>query len=389
VRILAISHAGIRSVNRSVYRLLKNAYPDIHLVVPEAISGLRVEPKVPEDPEIVPMTLVGKNPRTYHYPQLFPWLETSKPDIILLENDPVSRIAIGVANWCRKNNAIFIAQSYENLGRGFITTAKSRGLRAVPVNLIITTLNYLMTKCVNGLLVINKDGEKIFNSYGYRNVKRIPLGFDKEIFRREANSRQRYRAKLGLDENVVLVAYFGRLVKQKGVHILLQALNSIKNLNWKLLLDSHHDNENVYTTYILEMVKQLGMSDRVLYFEADHFEIANYMRAADVMVAPSITTPNFKEQYGRAVQEAMACGCVTVVSDSGHLKDLVDVNSLVFKEGDAEALKNIIQNLIVDKDKRIEVSMFLENRAAQQLTTEIQSGIIKDLLVSLVNEKSG
>jgi hypothetical protein len=85
----------------------------------------------------------------------------------------------------------------------------------------------------------------------------------------------------------------------------------------------------------------------------------------------------------------MACGCVTVVSDSGHLKDLVDVNSLVFKEGDAEALKNIIQNLIVDKDKRIEVSMFLENRAAQQLTTEIQSGIIKDLLVSLVNEKSG
>ncbi|MBI1767936.1 MAG: glycosyltransferase family 4 protein [Bacteroidetes bacterium] len=388
MKILVISYACFRQINRSVYRVMKRTYKDIHLIVPRHIlisSGkeLTVEPALEGEPHLVPMELKGKNPRTYFYPDLPLWLEANQPDIIILENDPVSKIAFVVTKWCKKNNRVVIAQSYENLKRDLLSTMRSKRIQAVPVNLVIHAMNYFMAKRIDGLFVVNKESEVIFNDYGYKNVTRIPLGFDDNVFRLDELSRQEYRTKLGLKNDVVLIAYFGRLVRQKGVHLLLEALNEIKELNWKLLIDSHHDNEDEYTIQVLELISKFGMIDRVLYFEANHFEIAKYMRAADIMVAPSITTPRFKEQYGRAVQEAMACGCIPLVSDSGHLKDLVETQSLVFKESDITTLRSKLVNLIQDSETRTGLRDSLSHRASTYLTVNAQAREVSRLIKNI------
>jgi glycosyltransferase involved in cell wall biosynthesis len=335
-KVVVISHAGIKQINRAVYRDLKSAVREIRLIVPARLqlsSGQRIvaEPATSDDPEVIPLQLHGSNPRTYFYSQLMPWLENERPDVIILENDPVSRLGMKLASWCRRNNSRIICQSYENLNRDLISTLKQQGWKAVFKNQVINLLNSWMASRVDALLVVNRDSEMIFTSYGYKRVFLIPLGFDDKVFFDSDELKHLYKQKISVAKETVIIAYFGRLVKQKGVHLLIDALKSLQSMQWILLLDHIHDSEDAYVRYIRQRIDELNLRERVIYFEADHFEIANYMRAADIAVAPSMTTPVFKEQYGRAVQEAMACGCVTLVSDSGHLKDLVGEQSLVFK----------------------------------------------------------
>jgi len=70
------------------------------------------------------------------------------------------------------------------------------------------------------------------------------------------------------------------------------------------------------------------------------------MNAADLVVVPSVSTPNWKEQYGRVVPEAMACGKTLIISDSGALPELLDGKGYIFKEGDDIALRDILVSII-------------------------------------------
>lgn len=376
-RVLVISHAGVKRINRAVYALLKNYVADIKVVVPSRLisnsgSIILPDPRAVEEAEVIPLLLDGNNPRKYFYPDLPKLVDELKPDVIILENDPVSVLGFRLASWCKKNGSKFICQTYDNTPRGIGATARFEGVKAIPKNLLIHLLNYRMASRVAALLVVNNDSKEIFQKYNYPNVIQIPLGFDKTIFYPDINVRAHYRVKAQVDHETVLISFFGRLVKQKGAHLLLKALGALKNLKWKLLLDYNHDNEDQYTLYIRDLIKELGMEDRVVFFDADHYEIANYMRATDIMVAPSVTTPGFKEQYGRAVQEAMACGCVCVVSDSGHPKYLVGEKDLVFEEGSISAITAVLSKLILEPELRQRYRGRLQDKAANQLGIDMQ-----------------
>src|SRR5687768_3679170 len=90
-KVVVISHAGIKQINRAVYQNLKYAVEELTLIVPAHLqlsSGQRIaaEPATDADPRIVTLALTGRNPRTYFYPKLIAELDCLKPDIILLEN---------------------------------------------------------------------------------------------------------------------------------------------------------------------------------------------------------------------------------------------------------------------------------------------------------------
>jgi glycosyltransferase involved in cell wall biosynthesis len=391
-KLLIISHAGIKQINRSVFRYLARSFPSVHVVIPESLmlsSGKQITAEVarPDDPPLIRLKLKGRNPRTYTYVGLVDILNRIKPLVVILENDPVSRLGYNLAAWCRKNEAVLLCQSYENFRRGVITSFRQRGIAGVVKSLPIHLLNYIMAKKVDALFVVNRESEKIFKEYGYRNVTRIPLGYEGQIFFTDTVSRNTYRKKLQVTGNEILIAYFGRLVEQKGVHLLVEALAAMRDKPWKLLLDHIHDSSGVYTQRIRKLIDGHNLGDRVLYFEADHLEIANYMRAADIMVAPSITTPDFKEQYGRAVQEAMACGCVCLVSDSGHLKDLVGEKTLIFEENNVNTLRQCLQSMIDDEPGRLIMSKSLTKRALESLTSKNQASIQISLIIGLLNIK--
>jgi glycosyltransferase involved in cell wall biosynthesis len=75
-----------------------------------------------------------------------------------------------------------------------------------------------------------------------------------------------------------------------------------------------------------------------------------HLRRLHALVLPSLTRPNWKEQFGRVLIEAMACGVPVVGSDSGEIPNVIGEAGLVFPEGDAEALRAALARLRDDRD---------------------------------------
>jgi glycosyltransferase involved in cell wall biosynthesis len=87
-----------------------------------------------------------------------------------------------------------------------------------------------------------------------------------------------------------------------------------------------------------------------------------------VLVLPSRTMPNWKEQFGRVLIEAMACGVPVVGSSSGESPHIVGEGGLVFPEGDVSALRAALQRLRADPLLRASLAEAGRQRVLQHYT---------------------
>jgi glycosyltransferase involved in cell wall biosynthesis len=69
------------------------------------------------------------------------------------------------------------------------------------------------------------------------------------------------------------------------------------------------------------------------------------LNALDVLILPSRTTPHWKEQFGRVLIEAGACGVPVIGSDSGAIPEVIGEAGLIFPEGRVTALVEAIRRL--------------------------------------------
>jgi glycosyltransferase involved in cell wall biosynthesis len=81
-------------------------------------------------------------------------------------------------------------------------------------------------------------------------------------------------------------------------------------------------------------------------------EMPSFYNKLDAIVVPSRTRSNWKEQFGRVIIEAMACGVPVIGSDSAAIPEVVGDDGLIFPEGQVEALAACLQHLIDDSKLR-------------------------------------
>lgn len=74
------------------------------------------------------------------------------------------------------------------------------------------------------------------------------------------------------------------------------------------------------------------------------------MRDLDVLVLPSRTQANWKEQFGRVLIEAMSCGVPVIGSTCGEIPHVIGDAGIVFPEGDVAALQSALMRLIEHPD---------------------------------------
>jgi glycosyltransferase involved in cell wall biosynthesis len=94
------------------------------------------------------------------------------------------------------------------------------------------------------------------------------------------------------------------------------------------------------------------------------------MNALDLFVLPSETRPNWREQFGRVLVEAMACGVPVVGSDSGEIPTVVGDAGLSFPEGDAARLAECLRSLLADAALREELAQRGRERVLELFTVE-------------------
>lgn len=368
-RVLAVSHACVRRINRAIYSQMASIGWDVKIVAPkEVLVGgkmVQCEPWVEGDPPMELLELVGSNPRTYYFEGIAEEIESFKPSVVFLESDPISRLAIQIGSLTGTQGFKLACLSCENLPFDPLSVFKRMGWRGVPASFAKCLMNYRAKSLVDHVFAINDDGKKIFNELGFSSVSKIPLGFDAKYFHVSSTARTEIRSALGLNERTF--AYFGRLVPEKGIHHLIEALGQIRDIPWQLILDQFEARGDEYLQRLDSLIDQYELRPRIRFVESAHGEIARYMNAADIVVLPSVSTPKWKEQYGRVAPEAMACGKVVVAFRSGALPELIGDAGILVDEGDVVQLTNTLRNLA---DPAYGLSV-LETKAAKKAIDDL------------------
>ncbi len=199
----------------------------------------------------------------------------------------------------------------------------------------------------DGAIAGNADAAAILRRRGFtRPLVVIPqFGVDPAIYRPLPDARAQRSALLpGVTDSTFVIGYLGRLVEQKGLLGLVRAAAPLEG-DWRLVLVGGGD----LTPAIRTLARQIGVGERVnLAPPVPSGAVPRWLNAFDCLALPSLTRPNWKEQFGRVLVEAMAC-CVPVIgSDSGEIPNVIGDAGLIFPEGDEQALRAGLARLQAD-----------------------------------------
>ncbi len=199
----------------------------------------------------------------------------------------------------------------------------------------------------DGAIAGNRDAAAILETHGYAGPLLISpqLGVDEAVFCPRDSSEK--RRSLGLGKFVI--GYAGRLVPEKGLNVLMDALEEFSSA-FELLIIGRGPLESA----LREWGKGLGAQQRLhLLPSVPHSEIAGWMNAMDVFVLPSLTTDFWKEQFGHVLIEAMACEVSVVGSSSAEIPNVIGDAGYVVPEGDPAALRSTLQHLATHPEVRV------------------------------------
>ena len=212
-------------------------------------------------------------------------------------------------------------------------------------------------------------------------VQVIQWGVDTNVFA-PSTEEASIKAELGISGQPVVISPRSFLPLYRIIEI-IKAFHKVVALvpNAVLLLKRYNQDDN-YNDEILNLVRELGLSEQVIILDrVEYHQMADFYRAGDVMVSIPETdgTP-------MSLLESMACGCPPVVSDVLSVKEWVThgVNGLVVSGDDIDTLAAAIVSLLMDKEKSnhivTENLTLVKSKASQDVNMQRMSELYKQLV---------
>ncbi len=345
IRVLAIGHSYVLAVNRATVREVA-CDPAFQVTVgaPAFFHGdLRPVECEPEPPGS-PLKLVPIRARFTSRIHVFQYSGKELRDLILKNpfdaihawEEPYVFAGYQIARLAKRSGARFCFRSAQSLNKRY----------PPPFSFFEKTSLTAADRWIAG-------GSSVFNNLVERGYpadrgRVITLAVDTSMFQ-PADESTRDSVRLALGLRAPVIGYVGRLVPAKGLPILMQALENLdRSLSWSLLLLGSGEMK----TEIEQWAAARGWQDRVKIYLAKHDEVPKYLSTMDLMVAPSQTMPNWKEQFGRMLIEAFACAVPVIASDSGEIPHVVGDAGLIMPEKDVAAWTKSIELLLRDTELR-------------------------------------
>lgn len=373
-KLLIIYHAGATENARAIFRALaKHCSVELTVVVPQAIaidkvydpSGeLRVEAENSDEGyRVVPLAL--RNPADHRQGfvsgPLRQLIRALKPDVIQVLDEVTSRCLYEVARM--------------RLTASPDSRVLFYGFNNLPISPRRRLEGKLFWRLIDGGAVASTEALDNLRRDGFpkgRPVEKVFWGIATDVF--QPLDRAAVKQKLGL-EHEPMIGFVGRLVPEKGVGVLRAAL--------RLLPDSLHY-LIVGTGPLREELEQWASSAEAhgrvhLRNVMPPADLAEHLNCLDALVVPSLTTPVWKEQYGRVIGEAMACGVPVIGSRSGAIPEVIGSGGIVVAENDASALAHAVRQVVFDRAAHYNFSEQALQRAQQQLSTTAMASVLIDL----------
>ncbi len=175
---------------------------------------------------------------------------------------------------------------------------------------------------------------------------------NKFLHRIKREERCQIRESMGVEENDFLLLYCGRIMEEKGVRELIDAVNEIdSHIRIKLIVIGNvsfgiNETSDYYEDVLAKIAKSNGKVHYLGYIANE--ELYKYYQCADVQVVPSL----WEEAAGLVILEGMHSLLPAIVTWSGGIPEYTDENCALFieREGIVDNLKYAIEYLYKHKD---------------------------------------
>ncbi len=230
-------------------------------------------------------------------------------------------------------------------------------------------------------LVCSHGVTPILKGEGYtKPIEVFPLGVDISQFYKF--SVESLKMQLKLDGKFV-IGYVGRLLEIKGVLLLIEMMRHLSENVHLLMVGSGPEEAR-----LRDMAAAFRVAHRVHFAGAvPYSELPRYMNCMDLGIAPSQTTPYWKEQFGRVLVEFMSCEVPVIGSNSGSIPEVIGEAGYIFPEHRLAELIRIIQDVIEQPEQRRNIGQRGRERVRQHYSMEIMCQQIVTMYETLINEE--
>jgi glycosyltransferase involved in cell wall biosynthesis len=293
------------------------------------------------DLRVTPIWLNG----SFHlhcYPRLRGIVAQARPDIVHIDEEPYNLASFQAARLARHAGARVLFFTWQNLHRRY------------PPPFCWWERN--VYRWASNAIAGNQEALRVLSAKGYTGPARVipQFGVDPALY-------VQARPPGG---SPFTIGYVGRLVPEKGIDTLLRAASRLPG-DWQVrLLGSGPERDA-----LAALAASLGIAERVYWdSQVPSADVPAYLAQLHVLALPSRTQPNWKEQFGRVLVEAMAGGVPVVGSDSGEIPNVIGDAGLVFPEGNEAALRARLRALMDDGGLWRELAQKGRERVAARYT---------------------
>jgi glycosyltransferase involved in cell wall biosynthesis len=365
---MVIGHPFVLAHNQKKYVAIKQLDPELELrlVVPSRgrdrfdLTDCQVHPALAPE-EVVPLKArLARSHMTYlHSPRcLAAILRKFQPDVIHIEEEPQALITLEAITLQRTfaPRAAVTLFTWDNLLRR----------RRFPLGTAKRRLRAYSLRRVAAIICGNRRAAELLRGEGrFAGAIEVLPQYGIDVAEHQPSTEPELRAELGLTGSVV-VGHVGRLVPEKGLRSLLEALGRVHSYPWKLLLVGAGPLENE--------IRQQWMAEfpgRIVLVSAVPYEqVAQYLRCADIFVLASYTTPSWMEQFGLALTQAMMLEIPCIGSSSGAIPEVLGPGGLVFEERNTEKLTSALVELFDSPARRQRLGALGREFALRNYTME-------------------
>ncbi|MEZ4515426.1 MAG: glycosyltransferase [Chloroflexota bacterium] len=284
------------------------------------------------------------NYHIYYFPTLPERLAQLQPDILHIDEEPYNLATWLAMRHAQRAGVKTLFFTWQNINRKY----------PLPFSILENQVLERTDYAIMG----NAEAVNVFRDKGYAGPYQVipQFGVDPEAFS-PGGTKDPGRA-------FIIGSANRRLVPEKGVDMLLQAARDLPGV-WRM----HVAGEGPARSGLEEMSYDLGLAARI-HFDGpiSSAEMPAYLRNLDVLVLTSRTLPNWKEQFGRILVEAMACGIPVIGSDSGEIPNVIGSAGLIVPEGDIDALRDSLLQLMQDQELRRELGRRGRERVLEHYT---------------------
>jgi len=186
-------------------------------------------------------------------------------------------------------------------------------------------------------------------------IEMIPLGADTDIFKFDRQKRLDIRKKLLIKEDDFVVIFTGKIIKNKGVHIILEAIKKVKAKKKIVLIALGNGNDD-YCDYLKQLSGSIHNCMFVRINAVENNMMPGYYSAGDIAVWPNEATIG--------TIEAMACSLPVVCHKS--LKERYEAgNGFGVNKDDPGELAEILQ-FCIDNLKEVKKMGLLSKKTVEE-----------------------